>query len=150
MYVKHLIDKVLITLEVGDATSLFILLDKYGNIHRKGNGNAGDESQTLQMGVSHQSHFDALMMTIDENVFHHTGVIRMPDAQGTESRLSIIFNGNNGDVDLGFRVVYGSQSQGPPAELVQILINAVKITEPWYQEQLQVAVKGKQKKWWPF
>ncbi|MCS6934560.1 MAG: hypothetical protein NZM35_05345 [Chitinophagales bacterium] len=147
MYVKHLIDKILITLEVGGRTALFILLDKYGNIHRKGNGNPNDNTQSLQAGVSRQGHFDALMMTIDESIFQYAGVMRMPGIQGEECRLSIIFNGNNGEVDYGFRVVYGSESVGPPAELAQILINAVKITEPWYQEQLQNSTNEK-RKWW--
>ncbi len=142
--VKHLIDKVLITLEVGDRTALLILVAKDGSVHRKGNGNPDKTDLALAQGISHDGHFEALMMTIDENIFNHQGVIRLPNPVGKECRLSLIFQGRN-DVDFSFRVVYGEESEGPPQELALILINAVKITEGWYQEQLK---PEDAKKWW--
>ena len=145
MYVKHLINKVLITLEVGNKTSLFILLAKDGNIHRKGNGNPDKNELPLLMGISHQGHFDALMMTLNEDIFQYAGVINMPERVGNECRLTLIFQGPN-EIDYSFRVVYGEQSDGPPRELAEILINAVKITDGWYNEQLTPA-KG-ENKWW--
>jgi hypothetical protein len=149
--VKHRLDKVLITLEVGNTTALFILLDKYGNIHRKGNGNAAETSLELAQGVSNQKHFDALLMTVPDSIFDFTGVVKQTPIQGKECSLSIIFNGPD-DVDYSFRSIYGDESQGPAAELVQILINAVKITDPWYAEQLtpQQPLNTEAKKWWEF
>ncbi|MDB5284115.1 MAG: hypothetical protein JWO06_3190 [Bacteroidota bacterium] len=147
MYVKHLLSKVLITLEVGDKTALFILLAKDGNIHRKGNGNPEAHDMPLLMGISHQKHFDALMMTINEEIFNFAGVINKPDRQGKECRLTLIFQGAN-DIDYSFRVIYGEDSEGPPRELAEILINAVKITEAWYQEQLNPVDEAS--KWWKF
>ena len=141
--VKHLIDKVLITLEVGDKTALLILLAQDGSIHRKGNGNPNSTGLVLAQGISHLGHFEALMMTIDENIFNYTGVIKQPQPVGNECRLSLIFHGRN-EIDFSFRVVYGAESEGPPQELAQVLINAVKITEAWYQDQL----KPEEKKWW--
>jgi hypothetical protein len=142
--IKNFIDKVLITLEVGDRTALLILLAKDGSVHRKGNGNA-DADLPLAQAISHEGHFEALMMTIDVSIFNFTGVIRQPNPQGRECRLSLIFQGRN-DVDYSFRVIYGEQSEGPPQELVQILINAVKITDKWYTEQLQPVPE--ERKWW--
>ncbi len=146
MHEKLLVDKVLITLEVGDKTPLFILLGKDGSVHRKGNGNPTTELP-LRAGISHQGHFDALMMTINEGIFGYAGVINQPGKKGEECRLTLIFQGRN-DVDYSFRVVYGADSEGPPRELAEILINAVKITESWYQQQL--LVKDEEKKWWKF
>ncbi|HLP52795.1 MAG TPA: hypothetical protein VK154_18030 [Chitinophagales bacterium] len=141
---KHLIDKVLITLEVGDKTALLVLLAKDGSVHRKGNGNP-DSPSPLAQGISHDGHFEALMMTINEDIFNYAGVIKQPNPMGRECRLSIIFQGQ-GDLDYSFRVVYGENSEGPPQELAQILINAVKITESWYMQQLQP--QADDKKWW--
>lgn len=145
MFAKHLIDKVLITLESGDVTTLFILVSKDGSIHRKGNGSA-DKELPLAAGVSRQGHFEALMMTVDESIFHYAGVLKMPERLGVECRLTMVFQGPEG-IDYSFRVVYGNQSEGPPNELVQILINAVKITEPWYTAQLTQSAE-KEDKWW--
>ena len=143
--IKHLIDKVLITLEVGERTALLILVARDGSVHRKGNGNPDNTNLKLAQGISHDGHFEALMMTIDENIFQYAGVIRLPNPQGRECRLSLIFQGRN-DVDYSFRVIYGEKSDGPPQELAQILINAVKITENWYTQQQQT--QGDEKKWW--
>lgn len=143
--IKHLLDKVLITLEVGDHTALLILLARDGSIHRKGNGNPDATNLQLAQAISHDGHFEALMMTVDEGIFQHAGVIRLPNPQGRECRLSLIFQGKN-ELDYSFRVVYGEKSEGPPQELAQILINAVKLTEDWYYKQLQP--QPEEKKWW--
>ncbi len=147
MYEKLLIDKVLITLEVGERTCLFILLGKDGTIHRKGDGNPAHDL-ALQRGVSTQKHFDAFMMTVNEGVFAYSGVRRQANILGEVCRLTIIFQGPD-DIDFSFRVVYGADSEGPPGELVEILINAVKITESWYQEQLS-QLPEEEKKGWKF
>ena len=144
MYQKHLIDKALLTLDVGDKTALFILLGKDGTINRKGDGSPVHDLP-LHRGHSNQRHFDALMMTIDETIFNYTGVIKQPNRVGTECALTIIFQGKN-ELDFSFRAVYGADSDGPPRELTEILINAVKITEGWYQEQLSVPVE-KERGW---
>ncbi|HWB63686.1 MAG TPA: hypothetical protein VG603_09270 [Chitinophagales bacterium] len=136
----------LITLEVGDKTALFILLAKDGNIHRKGNGNVSRTNLPLKAAISHQGHFDALMMTISEDIFNFTGVINKPGRVGTECRLSIIFLDKD-DNDYPFRVIYGSESEGPPQELAAILINAVKITDGWYSEE-SIQPEAGEKKWW--
>lgn len=150
MYVKHLIDKILITLEVENTTVLFILLTKKGEIHRKGDGSPQGGDMPLATGHSSEGHFDALMMTIDESIFAYSGVVKYPQPQGRLCQFTIIFNGADGAVDYPFRVVYGEDSQGPPVELAQILINAVKLTEPWYQQQLlsQQPKEAPAKKWW--
>ena len=144
MHEKLLIDKVLITLEVGDKTSLFILLAKDGTIDRKGDGNLSSELP-LHRGVSNQGHFEALMMTINEEIFSYSGVMRKTNRMGTDCTLTMIFQGPK-EVDYSLRVIYGSESEGPPRELVEILINAVKLTEGWYQEQLSAPVE-KEKSW---
>lgn len=148
MYIKPLIDKVLITLEIEDKTSVLILMAKDGTISRKGNGSTGDNILPLAQGTSHDGHFEALMMTVNEDIFNYAGVIKQSERSGRECCLSIIFQGKN-EVDYSFRVLYGEDSQGPPVELAQILINAVKLTEPWYQEQLHPKQEEK-KKWWKF
>lgn len=147
MRIKHLINKVLITLEADNKTLLFILLSKNGSIHRKGNGSA-DANLPLATGFSADGHFEALMMTVNERIFDYTGVLKMPNRQGRECSLTIIFQGAN-EIDFSYRVVYGDQSEGPPAELVQVLINAVKITDGWYYEQLNEQT-GRKGKWWQF
>lgn len=144
--IKQHIHKVLLTLEVDSRTALFILLTLDGGLHRKGNGNPDRTDLVLVQDVSDEGHFEALMQTVDETIFSHTGVLRLANPQGKECCLSLIFQGNNG-IDFSFRVIYGDESEGSPQELAQVLINAVKITEPWYQTQLAEGTT-EVKKWW--
>jgi hypothetical protein len=148
MLIKPLIDKVLITLEVGDKTSVLILLAKDGTISRKGDGSTGNVDLPLIQGVSPDGHFEALMMTVSEDIFPYAGVINEPAKAGRDCRFSIVFQGPN-EVDYSFRVLYGEDSKGPPLELSQILINAVKITEPWYRKQVRPQ-NQEAKQWWQF
>ena len=94
---KNILNKVLITLDVADKTALLILLSKDGNIHRKGNGNANDTTQKLKQGFSPDGHFEALLMTIDEGIFNHTGVTKIPERLGRECVLTIVFDANRGE-----------------------------------------------------
>jgi hypothetical protein len=140
------IDKALITLEVAERTTIFILLSRDGTIHRKGNGSLDSSHAPLMRGVSLEGQLEALMMTVHPGVYGLTGLIKNEERLGNECVLSIIFNGTKGEEYL-CRVIYGDQSAGPPQELAEILLNAVKVTEPWYQEQLK-AESGKS--WWQF
>jgi hypothetical protein len=146
MYTKHLIDKVLVMLEMGDKTALFVLLTKDGTIHRKGYGSKADDALPVLEGISRVKHFEAMMMTVDENIFQMAGVYRSKTVIGTECKLTIVFNGEG--VDYGFRWVYGEESEGPPHELTDIVINAVKITDSWYGEMQQKNQEEGKKEWW--
>ncbi len=150
MQVKKFIDQVLITLEIEDKTSIFILLTKEGSLSRKGDGSTAGTDLPLVQGISHDGHFEALMMTVSDDIFNYAGVINQSAKAGRDCSLSIIFQGKKAQVDYSFRVLYGEDSQGPPIELAQILINAVKITDPWYKRKLQteVQLKENEKKWW--
>lgn len=140
------IDKALITLEVAEKTTVFILLSRDGTIHRRGNGSIGGTTTPLMRGVSQDGQLDALMMTVHPGIYGLTGLIKNEERFGNQCVLSIIFHGTKGEEYL-YRVIYGDQSEGPPKELAEILLNAVKITEPWYQQQLNAETE---KKWWQF
>ncbi len=147
MMMQPQIDKALITLEVSGQNTIFILLCNDGTIHRKGNGALNDTTSPLTRGVSDQGHLDALMSTVDQEVFNFSGVIDKQPRAGNECVLSIVLNGTKGE-EFIYRVIYGDQSEGPPKELADILLNAVKITDPWYRGSL--AQEMKTRKWWQF
>ncbi|MBK7147806.1 MAG: hypothetical protein IPH78_03050 [Bacteroidetes bacterium] len=85
------IDKALITLEVAEKTTVFILLSRDGTIHRKGNGSIDSTSTPLMRGVSQDGELDALMMTVHPGIFGLTGLIKNEERFGNECVLSIIF-----------------------------------------------------------
>ena len=149
---KNQIDKLIISLDVGEKNALLIILAKDGTICRRGNGSADSEDMPLLKGVSYDGHFEALMMTVSEETLLYAGVFDQEPKQGRICQLMLVFNGKE-ELDISFKCTYGEDSQGPTKELVQILINAVKLTDPWYkeeQEKIKMAATNptETKKWW--
>jgi hypothetical protein len=153
MSYKEKLDKCLISLELGDTHALFIILAADGTICRKGNG---DPHASLPMlkGHSDLGHFEAFMRTVQDGWFAYSGAIKQEPIIGTESKLLIVFSGANNE-EAGFKCTYGSESQGPPCELTDMLITAVKLTDGWYHdEQQQMMIPHEPtaipRGWWEF
>ncbi len=161
MSYKDKLDKCLISLDMGDHNALFIVMAKDGTICRGGNGNP-DAHLELLKGYSDLGHYEAFMMTVDENWFMFSGAFDQTPCIGRLCKLLVVFSGPNGE-EAGFKVTYGEDSVGPPKEIAQMLINAVKLTEDWYQEERaklkvqpvitavgQFEAPEEENKWWQF
>ena len=152
MAVKNQLDKLLISLDVGEKNALLIILTKDGTICRRGNGSGYSSNMPLLKGSSYDGHFEALLMTVSEETLLYAGVFNQDPKLGKDCQLMIIFNGKE-EQEINFKCTYGENSQGPPQELVQIIINAVKLTDPWYKEEIENLKtldknSAETKKWW--
>ena len=134
MSFKDKLDNCLVSLDVGNKNALFIVLAKDGTICRRGNGNPNKDLELIK-GNSDLEHFQAFMMTVNEDILQFSGFFEQTPIVGRPCKLMIVFSGPNGE-EAGFKVEYGEDSQGPPADIVEMLINAVKLTDPWYEEEL--------------
>lgn len=134
MSFKDKLDNCLVSLDVGNKNALFIVLAKDGTICRRGNGNPNKDFELLK-GTSDLEHFQAFMMTVNEDILQFSGFFEQTPIIGRPCKLMIVFSGPHGE-EAGFKVEYGEDSQGPPADIVEMLINAVKLTDPWYEEEL--------------
>lgn len=152
MTVQEHIDKCLLSLDVGGKNALLIVLSKDGTICRHGNGNPNANLETLK-GYSDAGHFEAFMMTVTDQLIGYAGYYEQQPIVGQTCQLIIALNGPDG-AEVNYKCVYGADSQGPPAELAEMLINAVKITEGWYNEEREklkiqaVNTTVEKKKWW--
>ena len=138
MSYKDKLDNCLVSLDVGERNALFIVLMKDGTICRRGNGNPDKEFEMLK-GYSELQHYQAFMMTVNEELFQYSGVFEQTPIVGTPCKLMIVFSGPDGE-EAGFKCNYGADSQGPPREIAELLVNAVKITDPWYETERQKLV----------
>ncbi len=161
MSYKDKLDKCLISLDIADRNALFIVMAKDGTICRGGNGNP-DAHLELLKGNSDLEHFQAFMMTVDENWFMFSGAFEQAPYEGRLCKLLVVFSGEGGE-EAGFKVTYGEDSVGPPKEIAEMLINAVKLTEGWYDEERtklkeqpmvhangKALVPGEDARWWQF
>jgi hypothetical protein len=136
---KNKITNVLISLEVDNKQSLFILLASDGTVNRLGNGTVNNEDNDMYIGISNEKLFEKLMKRIPDDLFEYQGVYDIPDKKGKNCKLTLLFGGKEDNEAIGFKFLYGSESQGPPSEISEIVINAVNITEPWYLKHKKIA-----------
>jgi hypothetical protein len=133
MNYKDKLDNCLVSLDVGEKNALLIVLAADGTICRRGNGNP-DKELPLLKGQSDLEHYRAFMMTVHEELFQFSGVFDQTPIVGSPCKMMIVFSGPDGE-EAGFKCTYGLDSQGPPREIVEMLVNAVKITDPWYERE---------------
>ena len=138
------IDLVVVSLKVGAAQSpaLFILLARDGTVNRLGTGAVDNTERDLFIGRTTEPLFPALMNQFTDAMLQHVGGYEMRDRKGEDCRLSIALRFADGSED-GFGFLYGSESEGPPQEIVQIVIEAARLTDPWYEAQKKTASAGK-------
>ena len=146
------IDGVSITLKIDGKQSLFILLAADGTINRLGTGAVNNRDKDLFIGRTDQPLLKELLTTLSESSLEHMGGYDVPEKKGALCELTIALSFTNAE-NNGFAIRYGSESQGPPHEIVEFVRAAVDLTDPWFQEQKQMVRKAKSnsnKPWWQF
>jgi hypothetical protein len=106
-----------------------VLLDKAGSINRLGDGTPSQADKTLYIGVVREPLFDELMDVVPDPIFRYAGRMEVRERRGVECLLTEAFFHKDGRV-IPFEVLYGSESQGPPSELVTIVKRAIELTDP--------------------
>jgi hypothetical protein len=75
-----------------------------------------------------------------------------PEKKGRACQLTIGFQKADGQETMTVWE-YGSESQGPPPEVCDFVVDAAEATAPWYEQQKALVNRGGQdggKKWWQF
>jgi len=118
--------------------SLIVLLAEDGTVNRLGNGTANDTERTLFIGTTNEALFAQLRDKVKPEWIPHQGAYDMPEKKGTICTLTLILGHADGHEDrFGFR--YGSESQGPPLDICKFVEAAVRLTDPWYEQQKLIA-----------
>ena len=111
-----------------------LMLSSTGSINRMGNGNSEEAFPQMAMGNIGPELFQELIDQIPEDWFSWAGRYTMPEQKGSREQLHIAFSSQQ--AETGFEFDYGSDSEGPPDELVSLTEYAISLTEEWYDEQL--------------
>ena len=62
------------------------------------------------------------------------GAYGVANKEGKLCELGLLFGLRNSDACEGFQFRYGSDSQGPPDEICDLVAKLVALTNPWYTE----------------
>jgi hypothetical protein len=140
---KEEVQEVRIEMTIDSLSALFIVLSKEGTIARQGSGTK-EISNIRYLGQSEGQYFNEVMKHVNEEIFEHFGVYDMPEKDGEQCRLSVVFKDDK-SVN-GFEFYFGFKSKhGPHIQIASLVENAIKITEPWFRGAMK---KGAKKKRW--
>jgi hypothetical protein len=134
------ITAVSISLQVDGLQTLLLKLDQQGSLSRLGTGEIDNQEHDLLSGTASPELFRQTIKQLTDPMLDHLGSYDIADKEGLHCQLNIGFQYADG-MENGFAFHYGSESEGPPQELVAFVAAAVQITEPWYER-----AKGKQAK----
>ena len=140
MILKEQIRTVFVSLKVDDKVRLFVLLCADGTVNRQGRGSAEDFDGNLYIGKAQEPLFQHFMSNVNDEIFAHAGVYNVPNQKGKTCELKLLFGTEEGET--GFEFNYGSESQGPPEDINNLIREAVRLTEPWFQQQKGIAKKS--------
>ncbi|MAT13902.1 MAG: hypothetical protein CMJ46_01375 [Planctomyces sp.] len=131
---------ILVNLKIADDQALFVILGADGTVNRKGTGAEDNDEHDLFIGKSSSKMFAALKKQIKPGVAKWNGVYKARAPKGKPCLLTVGFRDASGKESI-CKFSYGSDSQGPPPEICDLVIAAVEITDPWYEKQKKMAGK---------
>ena len=139
---KDFVDAVIISREVDDGMSIFVMLAKDGSINRIGSGYMDCNEKDMYIGMTKDKLFEKFMEGCPEMFISAPGEAYAPpgEMKGKQVQVTLMFK--CGDQESGLIFVYGSESGGIPDDLSQVVDHAKEVTEPWYQGQRKMTGAG--------
>ena len=143
----------LVALEVGGKQALLLRLGADGNIHRLGTGSLEKLERDRFIGHLDPEVFRELASKITPGLLSWCGQSRShPAPRGEVCELVVAFKKADGpELTTAWR--YGTHSKWPPEEILDFVTEAVRATDPWYEEQkkeLQRKTRRAEYEWWQF
>ena len=133
-----------ISLEIDKQPSLFLLLSEDGSINRMGSGTADNAERDLFIGKTDPAIFKTARSHLTKEMLRTLGQgYKAPEPRGASCELAITFKFEDGSSN-GIAFHYGSESEGPPKDVADFVIAAVRQTDPWYEEFRRNALRRKE------
>ena len=130
---------IMVTLMVSGEQSLFIMLGADGSINRVGTGAVDNAERDMFIGRTDPAVFRGLREQITPELLAWCGrSLGDPEPQGAVCELTVGFKRAGGE-ELLTAWRYGSESQGPPPEVGQFVVAAVRATDLWFERQRAMA-----------
>ena len=106
-----------------------------------GDGSGEKEAAGFHMGHTEEPLFEQLVAEMEPEWEEMTGRYEMPEQKGEACELTISLEGD--ELDTGFQFTFGSESAGPPEELLDWVEGAVAISQEWWEDQRNRKRKNK-------
>ena len=128
----------IVGLDINSEPSLTIRLDARGAIHRCGDGAMKNRSKDYFIGVTDPAIFERVRSHLTEATLQRLGQgFQRQNVRGAPCKLTLIIGFNDG-TSRCYEYLYGSESEGPPSDVVDFVRAARRETEGWYERQLRM------------
>jgi len=143
MFAPEDVSGILITMLIEEEPALFILLTKDGTANRMVTGSEDISEKDLFIAKTNGEMFETLRSRSEPEKSQWEGGFSDPSLQGKTCQLTVSFKNDAGE-ESTCKFQYGTESQGPPPDLCNLVISAIEITDPWYEEQKQQAADNRE------
>jgi hypothetical protein len=134
-----------VSLKVNAKPSLFILVSADRSINRAGSGTLAEtenKNRHFCIGVTPDTAiFERVRSHLTEATLQRLGYrFQRQNVRGAPCKLELMIGFNDHTSGLS-EYLYGSESEGPPSDVVDFVTAAVHETDGWYQQQLRMVEK---------
>jgi hypothetical protein len=138
------VDTIFIRLDINAKLSLAVVLGADGSINRGGTGTVENTEHDLFIGRTDPAIFEAVRSHLTEEMLLVLlgRTFQLQNPRGAPCKLALTFRFKDNTSD-GFAFLYGSESEGPPPEVVGFVTAAVLQTDPWYEDFKRNAARQK-------
>lgn len=140
---KNCVNAVIISKEIDDGMSIFVLLARDGSINRIGNGSLECDEKDMFIGITQDKLFEKFMDGCPAHFITAPGEAYAPQGEMKGKKVKVTLMFNCGEEERGLMFFYGTDSGGIPEDLSQVVDLAIDVTEPWYQNQRKMTGAGK-------
>jgi hypothetical protein len=127
---------ILVRLVIDGNDALFIMSYRDGRMQRLGDGSPDNTEQQTLIGTTGEPVFERLCLKVNPNWFGHGGTHQQPGVRGKNCELTLSFQFTDKQ-EIGLTYLYGSESKGPPRDVVEFVTYAAHVTNGWYESQKQ-------------
>ena len=128
------IDALMVTLAHDGELAVVVLLGRDGEIRRMGSIPMGAGERGLYQGHIDPPLLDRALERLPPGFYDALGHFAQPEREGQPMTLTVALRTTDGE-ELPYILDYGSASTGPPQDLVDFVMHALFITQPWYDAQ---------------
>ncbi|MEM6264831.1 MAG: hypothetical protein AAGI38_20125 [Bacteroidota bacterium] len=129
------IERIHIRLQVESETVLSLMVAKSGAVNRMGDGSGAAKLKRFFMGSMPAPDWNLVTDILTQDLMDQTGRYEMPDITGERCELEIELTSDK-ETETGFAFTYGTESIGPPEEIILLVDQAMSLTDDWYEAQL--------------
>lgn len=144
MLSKAEIEHVHISLTVNDEQVLALRFSQNGTLNRMGDGGDDPKMRLMFMKRVEEPVFDHLIEGLSVELLALVGRYTYPEPKGDLTQLVITLEGGENE-ETGFEFVYGSDSTGPPEEIIDFVEYAVELSDPYWEEYLSRKLQSSKK-----